>query len=69
MRTKFKSGDNARGRVGGNAGTCELPLAGNDLNLFESVGRFLRIKCRSVRELSDSEFLALFDIPLSLIHI
>ena len=56
MRTKIKIG----GSNQGNVGSVHLD---SDLTFVENVSRMFRSKYRPVRELSDIEFLSLFDIP------
>ena len=72
MRTKLKLGAENLGSTE-KLSTGELVVTNNELTLTEYVGRLFRNKTRSVRELSDVEFLSLFDVPsvsdLSLIHI
>ena len=54
MRSRFKVGDvNESGSA----------LLGNDLTLVENVSRLFGSRYKPVRELSDIEFLSLFDIP------
>ena len=54
MRTKFK--------IGG-ANQSNSALLDNDLTLVENVSRLFGSRYKPVRELSDIEFLSLFDIP------
>ena len=56
MRTKIKIGSSDQGNVG-------AVLLESDLTFIANVSRMLRSKYRPVRELSDLEFLSLFDIP------
>ena len=56
MRTKIKIG-------GGNTGNVGSVLLDSDLTFVANVSRMIRSKYRPVRELSDIEFLSLFDIP------
>lgn len=56
MRTKLKVGGASRGDAGS-------ILLDNELSLVENVSRLFRSKYKPVRELSDIEFLSLFDIP------
>jgi len=62
MRTKLKLGTENLGSTE-KLGTGELLVTNNELTLTEYVGRLFRNKTRSVRELSDVEFLSLFDVP------
>lgn len=56
MRTKFKIG-------GVNQGGASSALLDNELTLIENVSRLFGSRYKPVRELSDIEFLSLFDIP------
>ena len=56
MRTKLKIGGGSQSNVGS-------VLLDSDLTFVENVSRMLRSRYRPVRELSDIEFLSLFDIP------
>ncbi len=56
MRTKFKIGDLNQDGTGS-------ALLDNNLTLVENVSRMFCSKYKSVRELSDIEFLSMFDIP------
>jgi len=62
MRTKLKLGAENWGNTE-RPGAGELVITNNELTLTEYVGRLFRSKTRSVRELSDVEFLSLFDVP------
>lgn len=48
-------------RVGGDSGPSKKDLSGSAL--LERIGHLLGFRCKTVRELNDAEFLALFDIP------
>lgn len=57
MRTRIKISGETRG------GSESLLVANDDLTFVENVSRYFNKKYRPVRQLSDSEFLSLFDIP------
>ncbi len=57
MRTKIKIGGETRGGAG------SLLVDNNEPTLLDNVARYFRSKYKSVRELSDAEFLSMFDIP------
>jgi len=59
MRTKLKIGE----KISSNRGSVGSVLLDNNLTVVENVSRILRSKYKPVRELSDIEFLSLFDIP------
>ena len=62
MRTKIKIGvENWGGTNDLHSGG--LVVSNNDLTLSEYVGRLFRSRSRHVRELSDADFLSLFDLP------